>query len=106
MHKQSRIRKKLIAALTIESGSMIQGSLVTLKSRCGKPNCACASDSSRQHVKYYLSFSEAGKTQMTYVPRERVSEIKAAITAWKRFKKISKELARNNLEVFKREKKR
>jgi hypothetical protein len=76
---------------------MIRGSVVKLKGKCGKPNCACAHDPEREHVRYYLSSSQAGRTQMVYIPKKRLPEIEEGIRAWKAFKETAKELAEANL---------
>lgn len=76
---------------------MIRGSIVKLKGKCGKPNCACSHRPEKEHVRYYLSFNEAGKTRMVYIPQERLQSIEAGIHAWKVFKETSKEIAEINL---------
>ncbi len=85
---------------------MIRGSIVTLKGKCGKPNCACSHDQERGHIRYYLSVNEGGKTRMVYIPKKRLSEIEDGIRAWKRFKEVGKELAEINLAATLQEKKR
>jgi hypothetical protein len=77
--------------------SIIRGSIVKLKGKCGKPTCACARDQERKHVRYYLSSSEGGRTQMVYIPKKRLPEIEEGIRAWKIFKETAKELAEANL---------
>jgi len=85
---------------------MIRGSIVRLKGKCGKLNCACSHDPEREHIRYYLSFNEAGKTRMVYVPKKRIPEVEVGIRAWKTFKKVGKELAGINLAETLQEKKR
>ena len=85
---------------------MIRGSIVQLKGKCGKPNCACSHDPERGHLRYYLSVNEGGKTRMVYIPKKRLPEIEDAIRAWKTFKDVGKELAEINLAETLQEKKR
>lgn len=85
---------------------MIRGSIVKLKGKCGKPNCACSHDPEREHIRYYLSVNEAGKTRMIYIPKKRLPEVEDGIRAWKSFKETSKELAEFNLIDTLQEKKR
>jgi len=106
VNKHSRHKEKLLDALLREALLMLRGSLVQIKGRCGKPNCVCARDPSRKHTRYYLSYSEKGKTQMVYLPKKKVAEVRKATEAWKRFKEISEEITRKNLKEFKMEKKR
>ena len=83
-----------------ESKFMTRASLVKVKGSCGKPNYACALNHSPKHIGYYLSFSEKANTQMVYISKNRVSDIRQVINAWRDFKAISKELDRSNLAVF------
>jgi hypothetical protein len=85
---------------------MIRGSIVTLKGKCGKPNCICSRDQERAHIRYYLSVNEGGKTRMVYIPKKRLSEVENGIRAWKTFKEVGKELAEFNLAATLQEKKR
>jgi hypothetical protein len=85
---------------------MIRGSIVKLKGKCGKLNCACNHDQERGHTRYYLSVNEGGKTRMVYIPKKRLPEIEEGIRAWKAFKEIGKELAEINLAETLQEKKR
>ena len=78
----------------------VRGSLVTLQSRCGKDACRCAR-SDHRHRRYYLSWSEAGRTQMMYIPKTRLEEFRHGIEAWKQFKQLSQQLARHNAQTLK-----
>lgn len=106
MSRHSSNKDKLLAALSKEATFMLRGSLVKLKGKCGKPNCGCAQDPSRRHTRYYLSYSEKGKTRMVYVSRGRVEQVSEAVDAWKRFKELGEEIALKNLKEFKKGKKR
>ena len=85
---------------------MIRGSIVKLKGKCGKPNCACNHEPTKEHIRYYLSYSEAGKTRMIYIPKKQLPEVEDGIRAWKTFKETSKKLAKFNLIETLQEKKR
>lgn len=62
--------------------NLLAASLVELYSRCGKPSCRC-----RQGFKhgpaYYLSWREEGRTQMLYVPKSMLEEVRQGIEQWK-----------------------
>ena len=85
---------------------MIRGAIVKLKGKCGKPNCACNLEPAKEHIRYYLSYSEAGKTRMIYIPKKQLPEVEDGIRAWKTFKETSKKLAKFNLIETLQEKKR
>jgi len=48
-----------------EQGPLRSGSLVTLRRKCGKPNCRCATGEG--HPATYLSTKQSGKTRMVYL---------------------------------------
>ena len=106
MNKQIRDKGSLHKTLQEKSKSMIRGSIVRLKGKCGKQNCACSHDPDKEHIRYYLSFNETGKTRMVYIPKKRLPEVEEGIRAWKTFKEVGKELAEVNLALTLREKKR
>jgi len=106
VNKQIRDKSSLHKTLQQNSKHMIRGSIVRLKGKCGKPNCACSHDQEREHIRYYLSVNEAGKTRMVYIQKKRLPEIEDGIRAWKTFKEVAKELAEINLSETLQEKKR
>ena len=87
--------------LTRLAPTIIQGSLVTLKGSCGKPSCACARNSDRQHVRHYLSWTEAGRTRMLYIPQAKLKQFREGIQAWTEFKRRAQQLARLNAQILK-----
>jgi hypothetical protein len=100
------VKESLQKVLRENSKSMIRGSIVKLKGKCGKPNCACSHDPVKEHIRYYLSYNEEGKTRMIYIPKKRLQDVEAGIRAWKSFKETSKKLAEFNLTETLQEKKR
>jgi len=74
---------------------MIRGSIVRLKGKCGKPSCACSQDPEKEHIRYYLSVNEAGKTRMVYISKKRLPEVEEGIRAWKIFKSDTPALRAN-----------
>jgi hypothetical protein len=57
-----------------EVGFICEGSLVERWLRCGKPNCACASDRGSWHGPYFqLSWKEKGKTVSRRLPPEHAA---------------------------------
>ena len=104
MIKQSRKRENLIALLNSLATQIIQGSLVTLKGPCGKASCACAKSKKHYHKRYYLSWTEDGRTHMMYISSKQLRAFQQGVRAWSRFKEISKQLARINAKTLKLEK--
>lgn len=103
MIKQSRKEEHLQALLNRLATQMVQGSLVTLNGPCGKSSCVCARTRKHYHRRYYLSWTEGGRTRMMYIPSKRLKAFQQGIRAWSRFKEISKQLARLNAQILKSE---
>ena len=61
LHGQER---ELLQAL-VSCRSLIKGSVYDLKTRCGKPSCACAQG--ERHSAMVLSWSQGGKTRLLTV---------------------------------------
>ena len=60
-------RSKLHQLLSQAEG-FLNGSLIVMARRCGKPNCRCASDDEARHRSLYLGQTLNGKTTMLYIP--------------------------------------
>ena len=55
----------------------VRGSLITLRRRCGKPNCRCATGAA--HETPALSYSLAGRTRTVTLRPEDVPAVQAAL---------------------------
>jgi len=73
-----------------ESGvpELLRGSVITLRRKCGKPNCPCADG--QPHETPALSFSEGGRTKTVTLRPDEVAAVKAALARY--------EVARQQLE--------
>lgn len=56
---------------------LVRGSLVTLRRRCGKPNCRCADGVA--HETPALSYSRQGRTHTLTLRAEDVAVVRAAL---------------------------
>jgi len=77
---------------------MIQGSFSRTYRTCGRPGCRCqGGDKHGPHT--YLTFrGPEGKTRSLYVPEAEWGAFEEATAAWDRFKQVAAELARENRE--------
>lgn len=66
IRRTEQARKAHVDAILQLWGAMRSGSLVTIRRKCGKPNCHCAKGEG--HLTTYLSIKQEGKTRMVYVP--------------------------------------
>ena len=53
---------------------LLRGTVYELRTRCGKPSCACARDNERRHRRWVLSYTVDGKKRMRVVPLDRLAE--------------------------------
>lgn len=58
--------------------SLLRGSLVTLRRRCGKPSCRCV-DGEQLHEAPALSYSEGGRTRVLTLAEADVPAVAAAL---------------------------
>ena len=69
---------------------MLRGSLYTLRRRCGKPNCRCASGD--VHESPALAYPRAGRTGTLSLTGARIEEVRAALARY--------DLARRELDAL------
>src|SRR5437764_13476234 len=87
--------RKLIDELAALSGKMLWGSLGAVYRRCGHANCHCAKGEKHGPV-FYLTRNEGGRTHNIYVPSELHDEVVAGVVAYRRYRKLSQQLAEAN----------
>jgi hypothetical protein len=61
--------------------SVLRGSLIRLRRKCGKPNCHCAHG--QLHGCPALSYSHRGKTKLLTLPQAQLPEIRAALKRYR-----------------------
>ena len=61
--------------------SLLRGSLIWLRRKCGKPNCRCAHG--KPHISPALSYSRQGKTRLLTLPRRQVPRIRTALKRYR-----------------------
>ena len=61
--------------------SLLRGSLIWLRRKCGKPNCRCAQG--KPHISPALSYSRRGKTDILTLPPRQVPRIRTALQRYR-----------------------
>ncbi len=61
---------------------VLPGSLITLRRKCGKPSCRCATGS--PHETPALSYSVGGRTKMLTLSAEEVPAVAAAVARYRK----------------------
>jgi hypothetical protein len=81
----------------------MRGSLVDRVRRCGRANCACATDPRRQHAGKFLTVQLDGHTHALHVRPEDQPRVRAAIDAYTQLWKLINELTACELADLRRE---
>jgi hypothetical protein len=99
--KQARTKHALLKTLVRATRTMIQGGLSETSRRCGKPNCACATDPAFRHGPHlYLTYREEGASRSLYVPPDEAPRARAAHAAWAMFWEAACAIAALNRETW------
>ncbi len=91
------LTKKQLLQKILSCEDMLQGSVVELNARCGKSGCKC--EQGEYHgTSFYLSYREKGRTQMVYLKKELVCEVRRRLKQFKRYKALGERLSKRNLK--------
>ena len=100
--KRSLTRKHSILLKELRSlSSLVEGSLVQTKKKCGNPACKCTQG--ELHPTYLLTWKEDGTTKTFYVSKYLLPKVEHAWNSYLRLKQIIKELSSIQRELFKLE---
>jgi len=103
--EQTQRRRRLLRerVRVLGSGPLMRGSLVERVRRCGRANCACATDPERQHAGKFLTVQLDGRTHALHVRPEDESRVRAAVGAYTQLWKVINELTACELADLRRE---
>ena len=97
----SRLRLKILdlakersdlEARLLKHERFAKGSLVSLRTRCGKKGCRCHTAKKHRHgPTLYLSLNIQGRTRMVYVPKEWVEKTRALVEESRSYKKARRD---------------
>lgn len=82
----------------IKVPSMLRGSVVCHRRRCGKENCRCATGA--LHETTVLSYSEDGRTHLVRLPAEEIDRVTAATGRYREKRARLEAEASTNLAVL------
>lgn len=78
-----------------------KGSLVYLRTRCGKPNCRCRRSKRHRHgPRLYLSITRQGKQRMVYVPKAWMQQTLALVEQARSFRAARKQWLKINQRLW------
>jgi hypothetical protein len=78
-------------------GPFISATLCEVRTRCGNPNCRCASG--QRHVAHILTKKVKGKTVSAYVPKDLLPEVERWAEQWRRLKRILSQVSELNERI-------
>jgi len=82
-----------------ELGPVLQGTITTLKTTCGKANCKCSRG--EKHTSTVLSTKVNGKTKSLYIPIDMVDDAKKWVAENKKLRRLQKEISGYNEQIIK-----
>ena len=93
-------RKRSLEDQLSKCTNMIRGSINSVCSRCHRAKCVCQSKTNRKI--YRLTYKDKEqKTQIVYIPKDRLQEIKAMLVNYTKGRKIIDQLIINSIKLFK-----
>jgi hypothetical protein len=98
--RRSQLRDKLVA---LSYGPLMRGSVVERLRRCGRPNCACASDPKARHGGKVLAVHLEGRTQVVPLRAEDEPRVRQAVETYARLWEIINGLTACELSDLRRE---
>jgi len=94
LHERER---ELLKAL-VDCRSLLKGSVYELKTRCGKPSCACARG--ERHRAMVLSWSQGGKTKLMTVQAGDLQRLIRLTGEYRSFRQVRAQLVKLQRELL------
>lgn len=92
-------RRNALLKELAQYSSIVRGSITSVCAKCSRANCIC--DKRTPRKAYRLTYKDRQqKTQIVYVPRSRLPEIKGMITNYSKSRKILEQLIETNIRIF------
>jgi len=86
----------------IKHERFLKGSLVDLRTRCGKQSCRCAKSKKQRHgPRLYLSINLHGKTRMVYVPKQWSEKTRSLVEQARSYRAARKQWLKINQRLWK-----
>jgi len=93
-----RERERELLEILLSCRSAVKGSVYELKTRCGKPSCACAQGA--LHAAMVLSWSEAGKTKLITVGQGDLQRMVRMTAEYRKFRQARAALVKLQKELL------
>ena len=90
--QERQCRSKLHQLLSQAEG-FLNGSLIVMARRCGKPTCRCSSDDEAKHRSLYLGQTLNGKTTMLHIPASLVPGVRQWVANFQQAAQLIEQLS-------------
>lgn len=94
--------RSALEARLLKHERFVKGSLVYLRTSCGKPNCRCQRSKKHRHgPRLYVSIVLQGKQRMVYVPKDWVEKTSALVEQARSFRATRKQWLKIDGQLWK-----
>ena len=91
-----------LEARLLKHERFVKGSLVLLRTRCGKPTCRCRTSKRHRHgPRLYLSVSLRGRQRMVYVAKTLMEKTRMLVEQARSFRAARKQWLKINQRLWK-----
>jgi hypothetical protein len=91
-----------LEARLLKHERFVKGSLVSLRTRCGKPNCRCQKSKRQRHgPRLYISISVRARQRMVYVPKAVMEQTLSLVEQARSFRAARKQWLEINQRLWK-----
>lgn len=98
--KDMKDNRKVLSEKLAQYSDIVRGSITSVCAKCSRANCICAKQTLRKA--YRLTYKDRWqKTQIVYVPRNRLPEVRKKIANYSKSRKILEQLIEANIQIFK-----
>ena len=94
-------RRESLFARLVADGNFIKGSITCVCGTCGRSRCICTTKSTAKA--YRLTYKDdQQKTQIVYIPRNRLPEMKRLTANYARVRALVQQINATNIAIFKK----
>ncbi len=94
--------RSALEARLLKHERFVKGSLVYLRTSCGKPNCRCWRSKKHRHgPRLYVSIVLEGRQRMVYVPKDWVEKTSALVEQARSFRAARKQWLKIDGQLWK-----
>ena len=94
-------RRQGLLTRLLAAGNFIKGSITCVCGACGRSHCICTNTSKTKACR--LTYKDGRqKTQIVYIPRNRLSEMKRMIANYARARALVQQIIVTNIALFKK----